>query len=374
MTAISEYALQALRLIRDECKRKNVKSGIIDNITGTLFLAKKISKSGEPKTIGFFGAQKRGKSSLINQLLRCDLMPVSAIPMSSVVIKVKHDKCQAQGKFTIDTIRSNGSLTTTKDVDISTAQMHLKQYGSHKGGKSVEVDTITVTSNFGDSKILEDGGILVDTPGAEIAFDSKFSTEVNSVDAQRAIKILESTHIIIFIERADLMQSNNSKIFFSKHLKSMRPFSVINWKDAYNLDSKFKISDPLNAESKKQSCMQEIMLETYEVNLDRVMCVSSKEAAEARKNGNKDLLRISNLPELERRILTELHNLDPDIGLITCITELKKIFQQLDVETVKNIIAPARRPLFLMMMQQGELGKNSSIASVVKELYDEYFN
>ena len=369
MTDISQFALQALVKIQEGCKRKNVKSGIIDNISGTIFLVKKIRKHGEPKTIGFFGAQKRGKSSLINQLLGCDIMPVSAIPMSSVVINVKHDEKHAQGKFTIDVIDSNGGMDTM-DVDLSSAQLLLTQYGSHKGCMSGEVDTITVTSNFADSKILGNGGILVDTPGAEIAFDSDASSEANEVDAKRALNILASTHIVIFVERADLMQSVNSKTFFMEHLKPMRPLSVINWKDAYTPDSKFKIPDPLVAEMKKQSCMREIMLKTYGVNLDRVLCVSSKEAAEARKNENHDLLLQSNLPELENRILTELHNLNPEKGLITCLHELRKILSQLDVETAKEIFVQAQRPFFVML--QTATSEKSKIAEVAKEIYEYY--
>ena len=369
MSDISQFALQALVKIQEGCIRKNVKSGIIDNIAGTIFLVKKIRKYGEPKTIGFFGAQKRGKSSLINQLLRCDIMPVGVIPMSSVVIKVKHDKTYDQGKFTIDVIDSNGGMDSM-NVDLSSAQLLLTQYGSHKGCMSGEIDTITVTSNFSDSKILENGGILVDTPGAEIAFDSDLASEDNENDAQRAINILASTHIVIFVERADLMQSVNSKAFFTEQLKPMRPLSVINWKDAYTLDPKYTISDPIVAEMKKQSCMREIMLKTYGVNLDRVLCVSSKEAAAARKTNNDELLKQSNLPDLEKCILDELNNLNPEIGLITCFRELKKILSHLDIETSKEICEEARRPFYVMLQMLKD--NNSKIAEITREIYEKY--
>lgn len=368
MADIAPLVLQALVKIKDGCVRKHVKSGIIDNISGTMFLVQKIRKHGEPKTIGFFGAQKRGKSSLINQLLRCDLMPVSPIPMSSVVIKVKHDRSHEQGKFSIDVIDSNGSIDFTSSVDLNAAQDILKQYGTHKG-RSSEVDTIIVTSNFADSEILENEGVLVDTPGAEIAFNEEETTESNEDDAKRAINILSSTHIVIFVERADLMESQNSKIFFTEHLKPLRPLSVINWKDAYNLDAKFKISDPLVAEAKKQSCMREIMLKTYGVNLDRVLCVSSKEAGEARVNGDDDLLTKSNVPELEKRILTELHNLNPEKGLITCLLELKKNLSQLDDETAKEIFMQAQRPFYVMLHTPGIENKIAKIAGGIYEQY-----
>lgn len=369
MTDIAPLFLQALVKIKDGCVRNNVKSGIIDNISGTIFLVQKIRKHGEPKTIGFFGAQKRGKSSLINQMLRCDLMPISPIPMSSVVIKVKHDQSHEHGRYTIDVFDSNGSMDSTPAIDLGSAQMLLTQYGSHKGSMSNEVDTILVTSNFADSKILENEGILVDTPGAEVAFDIEEMTESNENDARRAINILSSTHIVIFVERADLMQSISSKSFFSEHLKPMRPLSVINWKDAYNLDAKYKISDPLVAEAKKQSCMREIMLKTYGVNLDRVLCVSSKEAAAARANNDNDMLLKSNIPELENRILSELSNLNPEKGLITCLLELKKILSQLDSETAKEIFMQAQRPFFVMLHTPGI---ENEIAKIAGRIYEQY--
>ena len=369
MTDITQYVLQALGKIKESCVRNHVKSGIIDNISGTIFLVQKIRKHGEPKTIGFFGAQKRGKSSLINQLLRCDLMPVSPIPMSSVVIKVKNNQSDEQGRFTIDVFDSNGSMDSTPDVDLNSAQLLLREYGSHRGSMSNEVDTIIVTSNFADSKILENEGVLVDTPGAEVAFDGGEATESNEDDAQRAINILSSTHIVIFVERADLMQSVNSKSFFTDHLKPMRPLSVINWKDAYNLDAKYKISDPLVAEAKKQSCMREIMLKTYGVNLDRVLCVSSKEAADARANGNDDLLTKSNVPELESRILAELRNLNPERGLITCLRELKKNLSQLDDKTARDVFMQARRPFFVMLKTSDLESKIAEIAGGIYERY-----
>lgn len=208
----TQFVLQALVKIKEACEDKKVKSGIIDNLSGVIFLAQKIRKYQDPKTIGFFGAQKRGKSSLINQLLRCDLLPTSPIPMSSVVIKVKHDSQHKPGKYTVMVINANGAIDTNI-VPLESAQTLLKEFGSHKG-VSDEVDTIEVTSNFTASKILEKGGVLVDTPGAEVAFSSNDAQGKNNDDTARALNILQSTHIVIFVERADVMENFNSKYFW----------------------------------------------------------------------------------------------------------------------------------------------------------------
>ena len=74
---ISKQLLNAFVKIEEQLKnRSEVKQGVRDNISGIVYLAKKVVKRDTTKTIGIFGAQKRGKSSLINRLLSCDIMPV----------------------------------------------------------------------------------------------------------------------------------------------------------------------------------------------------------------------------------------------------------------------------------------------------------
>ncbi len=366
MSDTTQFLLQALKTIEDGCRANGVKPGIIENISGIIFLIQKIRKYNEPKTIGFFGAQKRGKSSLINQLLGCDLMPVGSIPLSSVEIKVKHESSHAEGAFTIDIIDMDGHLDTNGNVDLASAQMLLMQYGSHRGGLSSGIDSITVTSNFNSSRILRDGGVLVDTPGAEDAFDPDKSSADNTHDTNRAISILSSMHVVIFVERADQMQSYNSQQFFSANLKSMRPLNVVNFKDNYYLAGSLP---PELLEKTKQSRMTEIMLKTFGMNLDRILCVSSKEAATARKNKDKQLLMQSNVPALEERIVGELRNLDPKIGQRTCLVELEKNLAQIERETVRRIFRQAQRPFYVILNSENT---PNNITELARRIYEQY--
>ena len=87
------------------------KIGIVQNIFALCLTVKRIRRHQNPnatKTIGFFGGQKRGKSSLINHLIGCDLMPVSAIPMSSVVIRTKQDSSIADLHYIVDITQIDG--------------------------------------------------------------------------------------------------------------------------------------------------------------------------------------------------------------------------------------------------------------------------
>ncbi len=382
MDEIAKLVLQSLVKIKENCIKeaqkeaqkeahcKKIKPGIIDNLSGTVFLVQKVLKSYEPKTIGFFGAQKRGKSSLINQLLGCELMPVAPRTMSSVVIEIQHDDKKTNGVYDIDIIDSNALCEAQHGLTLSQAQAIVREYGSHKGNFSNDVDKICIKANFSESQVLEHGGILVDTPGAEVAFDH--ATAENEADAQRAIEILSDMHIVIFVERADLMQSENSRDFFTKHLKPMRPFSVINWKDAFSLDAKDSkgVDDPCILEAKKQSVMREIMLKTYGVNLARLLCVSCKDAKLAKQENDQEALERSNLPVLEKQILQELKNLSPENGLKVCLAELSKTLSLLDQETAEEVFADAKRPFFVMMNKLND--KNKELFNMLKEIYERY--
>jgi len=371
----TQFVLQALNAIKKSCEDELdktpgiIKPGIVDNISGIIFLVQKIRKYNEPKTIGFFGAQKRGKSSLINQLIGCDLMPTSPIPMSSVAIEIEQDTIP-EGMYRIDILQANG-MKDSQQVSLEQAKMILREYGSHKGILSSEVDTIKVRSAFPDSVILRNQGVLVDTPGAEVAFDQGDQSDAdNNEDAKRAISILRKTHIVVFVERADQMESNNSKQFFERHLRPMRPLGVLNWKDEFgNGDSKYEKINSQMREQAKIRDMQTIMLKTYGFNLDRLLCVSCKDAAVAKRDNNPELLQNSNLPFLEKRILEELQNLNPSKGLVTCFGELESTLRQIeDFDLARNVFRNAQRPFFIFINNE----TNPALKDRARKIYESF--
>lgn len=373
----AQFILQALSAIKKSCKKQleetpdKIKPGIIENVSRNILLVQKI-RSNDKKTIGIFGAQKRGKSSLINQLIGCDLMPISPIPMSSVAIKIKQDPSIPEGKYKIDIYLSNGEKNITQTVELDQAKMNLQEYGSHKGILSGDVDTIEVSSSFPNSKILKNGGILVDTPGAEFVFgQGKEVDDSNIEDRTRAINILTESQIVVFVERADQMESNNSKHFFDVHLRQMRPLGVLNWKDEFgNCDPKYdKIKSPEMREKEKMRDMQRIMLRTYGFNLDHLLCVSCKEAMNAKENNNLELLKKSNLPLLEGRILEELQNLNHDNGLFSCLEDIESILHQIeDNDLARTVFQNAQRPFYVFTHCE----KNDVLRKKASDLYKNY--
>lgn len=319
-----------------------MQAGVQQNLDALRLYIERIRRQEDPKstkTIGFFGGQKRGKSSLINQLLGCKLMPVRAIPLSSIVVQAKKDMSIEPNRFKVKVTYSDG-YTEEQDASLDNARFLLETYGTRLGNFSGQVADILVKSNFPQSKILEEGGILVDTPGAEYAFgvedpdgnvsQSATAEKQNNVETNRALSALDKTQIVVFCERADYLENRNSQKFYQDELKKRYPINVLNFMDKYELEDADKISEDMK-EQLRQNKMRQKMAATFGATIDRICCVSCKDAIEGREKNDDRLQRRSNIPALEENILTELRNLQPQFGLPLCLDRLHGILQQVNV-------------------------------------------
>lgn len=315
--------------------------GVQQNLNALRLNIERIRRQENPKatkTIGFFGGQNRGKSSLINQLLGCKLMPVRAIPLSSIVVRAQKDMSVQSDYFKVKVTYSNG-YTDEQEASLDDARFLLETYGTRLGAFSDHVTDIHVKSSFPQSKILKEDGILVDTPGAEYAFgsedpdnrpDNSNSAEFqNTVETNRALSILEKTQIIVFCERADYLENHNSQRFYQDELKKLYPINVLNFMDKYELEDADKIPEDMR-EQIRQNRMRQKMAATFGATIDRICCVSCKDAIDGRERKDAKLQKRSNIPVLEETILAELRNLLPQYGLPLCLDKLSGILQQVN--------------------------------------------
>lgn len=114
--------------------------------------------AGAPLGVAVVGQFKAGKSSLLNSLMGCDLLPVRAIPATSVVTTVRHgDVERIMVRFT-----SGGSTTIAPDglADYVTEQ---RNPDNDRGVQVVEVATRAL-ADFPDL-------VFVDTPGLGSVYD-----------------------------------------------------------------------------------------------------------------------------------------------------------------------------------------------------------
>ncbi len=298
----------------------------------------RMKDTDKARTIGFFGAQKRGKSSLINILLGCKLMPVHSAVMSSITIKAKQDNEQPENRYTVDILFKNGHESQSV-LSLEETQNLLKIYGSRKGGgNSGSVSEIIVTGKFANSKILSNGGILVDTPGAELAFgevetsgekEGEYKSEKsNKNEIDNALDTLGKTQIVVFVEGTQYMESRNSVEFYRNELEKLSPITVLNfmdkWLDGHDEEPREKAIDQMKVK----------MFDVFGVKYDDVICVSSKDKVfEAKENGNTELLEENGINKIEEVILERLNNLSLEKVITESVKEIKSLIARLDKKT-----------------------------------------
>lgn len=358
--------IQVIRSIHEqEEKQQKVSEGILANLDALLRKLKIAARPGGPKDIGFFGAMSRGKSSLINELLGRDLMPVASGQTTSVVIKVRHKERQAgEPCYKITIVEKGGKRESFEASTPEDAQNILQVFGARKGNGGDAVDHIEVDGAFPDSKILKIGGVLVDTPGAEAAFEQDSHVQ-NGIEQKRAEKILENTDVILFVEGANYMGSANSSEFFKSKLDTFKPLIVVNKKDEFVPE----MQDAQNAseemiELAKINQIKNQVLTIYHSNVS--VCVSCKDAKEARKKGNENLLYRSRMPDLESLICNTFEKLKPENIALLVMEELDDIIGQVDDK--RNFFRPARQQFF-------NISQGASDANVMRkadEMYHKY--
>ena len=317
----------SLKHIRDE---KSIPEAIEKNLEScSRYLKTMVSlkDQGTARKIGVFGPRKRGKSKLLNALLGVDILPVDVTPMTRTVVEIKQDGNVENWEVIISnrdgTILYPDKLTSPEQVC-----KKIKQVGTRQATSEL-AEIIEVKSAFPDCKILEKGGILVDTPGAEASFGEvenekgeiskkSKSDEALKEDTERALDILNNVHVVIFCARADCIGSGSEATFFKEYLAHLRPLNVVTFLD------KWEDKDPL----------LEHAVKTYGFPFDRTLCVSAKWAEEAKKEKDDNKLKKSNIKELESRIIKEIEEFEPERGIITTLKHYVKILDKFSVENI----------------------------------------
>ncbi len=109
--------------------------------------------SGEKLHLAVLGQMKRGKSSLINALLKADVLPAGVLPVTAIITEIRYgENPSATIVYTTGGLREEVAISSLEDYISET-----RNPGNKKQVASVE---ITYPSPF-----LKDGIILIDTPG-----------------------------------------------------------------------------------------------------------------------------------------------------------------------------------------------------------------
>ena len=350
----AKYLLSALSKIKKYCEdnRSERIKGFISNIDALYERLQKICDSDRPKTIGFFGGQKRGKSTLINCLIGVDLLPTSPIPATSVIVEIKNNTDLGPNEYNVRMDTGDGAVIIRESkMPLGTLKQLLENFGTRSGDCKLNIERIVIEGLFSESDILKNGGILLDTPGCEMAFEDV--SQQNSKDSILAMNALKGSQVVLFVERIDYCESKSSQTLFEEEVKKMSPIFVASFKD------KDDSSDELVTKSK-------IIKLFGQTNPDKIVCVSGKYAKQ------KDRYIESGLELLKKCIIKELDMLKPEYGLYNFLQEFNSVLDILNNKSGIDTVRQTFQYAILSFSQFEEACVNSKLKELSKSILNKY--
>jgi len=353
----AEFLHVMVRSSLENLENRNIPKGYLANLKGNSYYLNKISelreRNSRPK-FGVFGPPKRGKSSMLNALIGADILPVSTLPMTRAAVKIHHDEKCKQDTWEVTVEFPDRRIERTeKMVKPDQVKEKIEQYGTSKT-EGFLAENIEVRSNFKNCEILNKGGILVDTPGAEASIGKedpenqkaepanapkeKHSENIDNTDAdnsadeidptlkpdtERALEILKTVDVVIFCARGDYMGSKDERTFYNRYLSELRPLIVVNWKDKWEGSGKDPVAE---------------IIKLYGFPWDRTLSFSAIQA----RDKDPEVINKSGLADLQKKILSEIEYISSHKGIEDCFKEYERnILNYLRLET-NELIMPFR--------------------------------
>jgi len=297
------------------------------------------------------GQFKRGKTTFINALLGRDLLPVAIIPLTSIITIIGYGE-----ELHIKAFFNNGSGKEIKPDDLP---LYITEKHNPRNEKGVDRVEVTYPSPY-----LKNGVQIIDTPGV---------ASVHEHNTKTTCEYLPRTDAAIFLVSVD-PPLTQAELHFLRDLKNIvtRTFFIQNKIDTVNVtDCKESLEF-----SKK------IITEDAGFGDTEIFPLSSKEALEAKKSGDKPKLEKSGLPgferSLERFLLDEKGNVlikstagktDSLINEELFLAGIEQKSLQLPVNELGGKIAAFRK--FIDESEQEKKDSIRLLAEEIKELKNE---
>ncbi|PIY37169.1 dynamin family protein [Candidatus Aquicultor secundus] len=216
------------------------------------------------------GEFKRGKTSFINALLGESVLPMAVVPLTSIITELVYGDIPSAEVIFEDGKRKTISLEVLDDY-----VTERKNPSNEKGAKKVIVRY--------PSKYLQEGVILVDTPGVGSIYEH--NTEVS-------YDYLPEADAVIFLVSSDPPISKTEIAFLADVKEYIEKLFFIQNKIDYLSDGEREESLAFNRKVLEQALGNSVTL----------IPLSARLALQARQNGNQEMLLKSNLPEFEREL------------------------------------------------------------------------
>lgn len=250
--------------------------------------------------LAVLGLFKRGKSTLINALLRDDVLPVGVIPVTSVITFLKYGD---ERKATVSFI--SGS---TKQVDVAALSEYVTEKGNphnEKGVREVEVRL--------PASILKSGVTIIDTPGVGSTYLGGTQTTYQFLDRADACIFTLAVDPPIGQSELDL-------------LKAIRPHArklifVLNKKD---------YADEASLRETVNFCLDVIGLSLGTKDIP-IYPISAKWAQDGHRGADSHKVAKSGLPELLRVLEDLLRGEKEEMLIASTVTKALKAAEDLRV-------------------------------------------
>ncbi len=240
--------------------------------------------------LAVLGEFRRGKSTLINALLRTPVLPSDIVPTTASVNRITYDP---EPKAKVEYFDGGEEIIDIKD---------LAEYATQEGEKSEDVREVTV---WYPTVYCANNVDIYDTPGLN---DSPEMTKATS-------DVISRMDVALFVLSANVNFSQSESDFLGEKLLTSdvgRVIFVVTRMDEYTPAQQEKIlsvirkriSEMVLGKAEEVFAEQPEKLEEFRKKLGdiQIFGVSSTLALEARKNHDAELLEKSGYPAFERAI------------------------------------------------------------------------
>lgn len=282
MAGMSEAkkALRALENFHLLMPRTSFESGNVPGVSESLqYLRRMVGKvrtlaeENRERRIGVFGPPKRGKSTLLNVFLGDHVLPCGITPVTHCAVEL-HNIAGSEERPRVVVHRSDGTVAFEHDVQ---SLEGFCQEISRCFRRSKDVEKIEVYGDFSAGIALE-RSVLVDTPGAEAAFEEEQHEDAMGVrgeelhrDTRIALDMLEKVDIPLFCMRATGLGSESERRFYREYMQKIRPINIVNFIDS------------IEGEEFHESEMRYEVAEKYDVSGRDTVFLSAKQGLDIMK-------------------------------------------------------------------------------------------
>ena len=246
------------------------------------------------------GQFKRGKTSLINALLGADILPVSVVPLTSIVTIITWGETLKTKVFF-----KNG---LEEEIDVENLADYVTEKGNPMNVKDVREVLVTYPSPY-----LKDGVRLIDTPGVGSIYEHNTDT---------AYQYLPNADAALFLFSVDQPMSK-AELDFLKDVKDYanKIFFLMN-----------KVDYLRAAEILETLAFSKNVLKNALNTEVRIFPVSAKLALEGKVSGDDDTLGKSMLPLFTQALHTFLMDEKGKILILSVTNNLRRIIFQAQFE------------------------------------------